>query len=144
MEPLISSKSEYLLQPDLYHLHRESVKWLSEIDFWNIELNFFRNVLDKIFLNIETPKEMDNLIRLQKKIIHAKIEVLDKIFQDIADHEGKLSELLENEFSHDEQQYRNAHQDYENQINSFLRDFQFLKKEVFEFVEGIIRQKKKN
>lgn len=143
MEPLISSKSDYLFQPALGDLHQISVKWLSEMKFWDIELDFFKNLLDKYFLSIATSREMDNLEQLQKKIIHTKVEVLDRIFQEVMDHEKKLSELVENEFSHDEQEYRDVHKDYEEQIISFKKEFQLLKKEVFGFVEGIIKQKKK-
>ena len=65
MENLNGTESEYLLQSSVEDLHQVSTYWLSEIEFYKTELNFFQDLLDKHCPKINSPEDKKQLDHFQ-------------------------------------------------------------------------------
>ena len=138
MESLSEASDAYLLERDIAELHRESQKWISEIELWRAELNFFQKLLDRYaskFTEVEDKKRIDHF---QHLITYYTGELLDEFKQFTRRHEKLLASQLETSEKVDEVGYRQQHGELSSRINSFLNEFNVYKKEFFHFMEKVV------
>jgi len=135
MENLKEANSDFLLEIGLENLHQESQIWISQLDFWKIELSFFQKLMDtnsEKFISKDQKKEMDHF---QNLIIYYNGELLDQFRKKIKKHEKNLSSELENENRLDETIYRNQHRILTSELKSLRREYYLYKKGFFSFME---------
>src|ERR1035438_7363 len=79
MELLTKSKSDYLLNGSIEILHRQSMEWLNEIDFWKDEIAFFYALTVKKTLNgfPDNLKSQEN--KIEKELIRISGGELDNL-----------------------------------------------------------------
>ena len=137
MENLNGTESEYLLQSSLEDLHQVSQYWLSEIEFWKTELNFFQEMLDKHCPQIKTPEQKKELDHFQNLIIYYNGELLDEYNRKIRKHTKYLARLIGSGPSFDDFSYREKNKTYSEQIGSIRKRLQEYKIELFEFIQTV-------
>ncbi|MDN5205055.1 hypothetical protein QQ008_26940 [Fulvivirgaceae bacterium BMA10] len=136
MENLKQANNDFLLQRSLDDLHTTSKKWLSQIDFWKDELHFFQKLLDinaGKAIDQDQKKQIDHF---QNLIIYYSGELLDEYHQKVRRHEKKLETLLLS-VKENEQAYREEHITIHDEIESFEKQFQEYKRELFSFIESL-------
>jgi hypothetical protein len=132
MNQISPATTSCLLEVSMEDLHQESKTWLSEIEFWRIELSFYQQLLEKVARHTlgEDKKAIDHF---QSLIFYFKGELLDQYEHDIREHERYLDAMVEEKAPFDEAFYREKHKKYESQINSFGIDFKQYRKELYAF-----------
>jgi hypothetical protein len=138
MKNLSPATSNYLLEVSLEDLHQESRTWLSEIEFWKIELSFYQKLLEKVAVKLTNVEEKKKTDHFQNLIIYFQGELLDQYEHDIREHEKYLNNMVQEKIPLNEQLYREVHKNFEHQIKSFGFDLKQFKKDLFAFAEKYI------
>ena len=138
MTQLIPTSDHYLLEVSVEDLHRESRTWLSEIDFWRLELAFYQQMLEKITVKLPGAEEKIRLDHFQHLLPYFQDELLDQYEHDIREHETLLRNMVQEKAPFDEQLYREKHKKYEAQVDAFGADFKSYRKDLYAFAEKYI------
>ena len=138
MKNLSPATSNYLLEVSLEDLHQESRTWLSEIEFWKIELSFYQKLLEKVAVKLTNVEEKKKTDHFQNLIIYFQGELLDQYQHDIREHEKYLNNMVQEKIPLNEQLYREVHKNFEHHIKSFGSDLKQFKKDLFAFAEKYI------
>ena len=138
MNNLSPATTNYLLEVSLEDLHKESRTWLSEIDFWKIELSFYQKLLQKVSLKLNTTEEKQKIDHFQNLIIYYQGELLDQYKHDIREHEKYLDNMIREKAPFNEQLYREPHKNFEDKIKAFDLQFKQFRKDLYAFAEKYI------
>ncbi len=140
MELLTSPKSQYLLEAGLDVLHAQSNEWLNEIAFWRDEAAFFYTLMVKKTLKYVPVNAKNSIEKIEKELISITGGELDELQKNVEQHEIFLSALLKSKRLNEES-YREKHGQLAFEFHEFEKRFKSLKKEVFNLVEQINRNK---
>ena len=135
METLATPTGNFVLQPSLIGMHRESVVWLSATDLWKRELNFFQKLLDQHapkVNSVESKKEIDHY---QNLITYYDGELVDVLHKKLRKHESRLAKMLQ-EPKESDIEYFNEHNGIMDEASSFQRVFTEFKHGFFAFIEN--------
>ena len=137
MENLNGTESEYLLQSSVEDLHQVSTYWLSEIEFYKTELNFFQDLLDKHCPKINSPEDKKQLDHFQNLIIYYNGELLDEYNRKVRKHTKRISRIMDEGPTFEDFSYREEHKLLGDQMSSIGKRLQEYKVELFEFIQTI-------
>ncbi len=137
MENLKATTTEFLLREGLMDLHKTSKIWVSEVELWKIELEFFQKLLDANANKVTTYKGKKTIGHLQNLITYYQGELLDEFAKAVRKHEKYLNNLVTGDGADDET-YRVKHDIIDDKINSFREGFKSYKSELFEFISELI------
>lgn len=137
MEKLKSATTEFLLRESLMDLHKTSKQWVSEVELWKLELNFFQKLLDSNARKVTTYKGKKTMGHLQNLITYYQGELLDEYAKAVRKHEKYLNKIIMGDES-DEETYRVKHDIIDDKITSFKESFKQYKKELFQFISELI------
>lgn len=143
--PVTSLKiSEDVRFPEVMALEKLSVitgHWLSDVKFFEDEVRFLNSLINKYFAwltedeNIKSTKEIARaLSALEKK----RKETEEKIHH----HSQEYGRIIENPFSHDQNEFRNEHAQLEQELNELVKSFRSIKQKTFALTESIIQSEK--
>jgi hypothetical protein len=133
----ISTSNRYILQPSLADLHHQSLASLSAATLWKRELRFFQKLLDKYapkFSSVEDKKKIDHF---QNLIIYYSGELIDEINKKLRHHEANLGQMLQ-EKNQADTTYVAEHQDLLEQVESFAKNFDEYRHDLYDFVEKVM------
>lgn len=134
----LSTGSEYLLDIGLEELHKESKVWVSRIDLWKRELEFFQNLLDKNSSKFTTSEAKKHEDHFQNLIIYYNGELLEEYKQAVRRQEKHLGTMLTTNDYTEESTYRGKHMALKEKIDSFDDQFRKTKHEFFELIESVL------
>jgi len=137
MENLKATTTEFLLREGLMDLHKTSKQWVSEVDLWKLELEFFQKLLDANARKVTTYKGKKTIGHLQNLITYYQGELLDEFAKAVRKHQKYLNRIITGEES-DEESYRVKHDIIDDKITSFKDSFKSYKIELFEFISELI------
>ncbi len=135
MEELTKASSDYLLEIGIEELHKESEVWVSRINLWKRELNFFQKLLDTFSLKFNKEEDKKTADHFQNLIIYYNGELLESYKQAVRRQEKNLGMMLTNGTQMDEAAFRNNHIGLKEKIDSFDHEFRKTKQEFFDFIE---------
>lgn len=138
MTQYIPTSDHYLLEVSLDDLHRESRAWLSEIEFWRLELAFYQQMLQKVTVKLPGAEERKRLDHFQHQLPYFQDELLDQYEHDIREHETLLRNMIQEKAPFDEQLYRERHKKYQAQLEAFSVEFKGYRKDLYAFAEKYI------
>jgi hypothetical protein len=113
-------------------------RWVSDFDFFKIEVVFLQNLLDEYFNNIIRYSHIENLKYICTQLI--------KINNDIHQLSGLLSEqiiqleLTEIEVTSDAEELTVGQAHLNFLVNNFISTYRGVKTELFVLVEDVIRE----
>lgn len=125
---------EYILQPALISMHRETRAWLSATELWKRELNFFQKTLDhhsSTNPHEEFKKQIDHF---QHLITYYNGEVVDLLRKKLRDHEKHLAIMLSDKKESDTLYFK-EHNGLMNEVHTFAETFSGFKQDFFNFIE---------
>ncbi|GJM27632.1 MAG: hypothetical protein DHS20C17_02670 [Cyclobacteriaceae bacterium] len=137
MENLKATTTEFLLREGLMDLHKTSKQWVSEVDLWKLELDFFQKLLDSNAHKVTTYKGKKTIGHLQNLITYYQGELLDEFAKAVRKHEKYLNRVIVGEGASDES-YRVKHDIIDDKINSFKEGFKSYKSELFKFISELM------
>ena len=128
-------------ESELRKIYNVTENWRSDSKFFADELQFFRSLLDKYFMRLIEPKNIEATKATVTKL--TKLENKRVIFEQKVDrHFNHIASLVENPFSHDAQVYRDEHTKLELALSDFQKDFKEMKKEIFQLAKQIMDAEK--
>ena len=136
MEELTNAGSDYLLEIGIEELHKESEVWVSRINLWKRELDFFQKLLDTFSSKFDKEEDKKTVDHFQNLIIYYNGELLESYKQAVRRQEKNLGIMLTNGTQMDEAAFRNKHIGLKEKIDSFDREFRKTKQEFFDFIES--------
>lgn len=130
----ISTTSKYILQPNLIHMHQQSLTWLSATEFWKRELTFFQKLLDQNASRLVAIQDKKSVDHFQNLLIYYNGELVDELRKQLRDHEKKLALMLKQE-NEANTQYFQEHEQLIERAASFEKSFQEFKHEFYALIE---------
>lgn len=124
-------------------MHRESLEWLSQLEFVKDEHLFFEDLIKSYTLQLIQPEKFAH----NKEIIDAinrSEKRNDQLIDAIKHHENKLQILVDGiNQPKEEIEYRNEHKALLNKLNDFLKYYRSLKTQLFDIVKQIKKEEKR-
>ena len=133
MELLSNPRTEYLLDASFDSLHSESLDWLKEISFWQDEMVFFYKLLHKKASKESFPSK--ELAAIERKLVGIIGDKLDRIKNEVQNHERSLALLMRTTNLQEKENYRQAHQRLLHEVYDMHAVIRNFKKDVFDFVQ---------
>ncbi len=137
MENLKATTTEFLLRESLMDLHKTSKQWVSEVDLWKLELDFFQKLLDTNASRVTTYKGKKTMGHLQNLITYYQGELLDEFAKAVRKHEKYLNRIITGELT-DEESYRVKHDIIDDKITAFRDGFKSYKSDLFKFISELM------
>lgn len=137
MISVMSTTSNYILQPSLVEMHKKSLEWLSATVLWKRELKFFQQLLDNQapkFSSVDDKKKIDHF---QNLLIYYSGELVDELSSKLRKHESNLARMLQEKNESDTVYFR-EHQSLMIELQSFSESFQSYRHEFFDFIEKVL------
>jgi hypothetical protein len=111
--------------------------WKSDIEFYRDDLRFLHHLIEKYFIWITKPENLELVKELQQGLFG-----LNKKSDDLREKTGKhliqLGKLVENPNSGNAGVIKTEHEHLEEEITDFVKEFRRNRKEVFVLTEYII------
>lgn len=130
-------KDDYIQETNWESLYVLTEHWISDLRFYEDDLKFFRNLIDKYFIWIN---EKEHQLEVEK-IRHAVIELskrASEIQKKTLKHLGNLASIIKEPFSHDSDKFRDEHQVLEDEISDFIKTCRNQRKDVFAVIEHVV------
>ena len=140
MEQITNAGSEYLLEIGIEELHNDSKVWMSRIELWKRELEFFQKLLDSYSVKFTSDEDKKTEDHFQNLIIYYNGELLDEYKQAVRRQVKNLGALIASQGSEeiDQAGFRNQQIELKRKVDSFDREFRKYKHEFFAFIEKAI------
>ena len=119
----------FLHQLGVEELYVVTTHWLSDIVFFEQEINYFQSLISRYFLpNIEE----DNLLIKSLSTHFGSLNLRkDQLRKTILQHQNQLSDLLQNNNIENESQLNVVHSELERKYFSFIFELRQIKLEFF-------------
>lgn len=139
-QPLFQDK--YLSRPSWEALHQDTKEWLSDLAFWNDEINFFTKLIKKNFLPLMAKEGAALVNTIQNEISEIQTSELKELKDSVEAHETRLAELLKNPALHKEadERYRRQHRRLEITIRKMTLKIRGLKEQLFAAEKDVLHE----
>ncbi|MFZ0489394.1 MAG: hypothetical protein WBV11_16165 [Salegentibacter sp.] len=123
-------------------MHYSSLQWLSEMEFVQDEHYFFEDMLKEYTLPIIESQLLSEVKGLIDKLSQSKTKA-EKLMKKIREHNNGLDIMVDGKDQpKEEKEYKIEHRQLLKEFNVFSREYQDLKKEVFETVSKAMKKQK--
>lgn len=119
----------------VHELHMESKHWLSVIELWKFEVNFFELLLEKA-----SPKTEEDNRKWQEFKLNTRnyANLFPRLESELNHHEGQLKNYLSGQNEFDPYEYRDTHATMRKQIQSLFQEIKEMKSALFSWMESRI------
>jgi hypothetical protein len=93
MKSLSPANQHFLLEISMEDLHKDIALWLSEIEFWRVELLFFQKLVEKAASKTSSVEDKQRLAHFQNLLTYYQGEVADQFEKEVHQHELYLTLL---------------------------------------------------
>jgi len=128
-----------MLDMSLADIHAQSKFWLSEVDLWNIELLFFRKLINKGLFEVDDEQDKSELDHYIELMDYYQVRLLKEARKRLIEHEESLKRLVDGNEWQDEESFREEHKGISLIVETFENEFRNLKKEFLTYIETIIK-----
>lgn len=111
--------------------------WQSDIVFYKQDLNFLHHLIDKYFLYLSKKENIDLVLEIEVNLLDVEKQC-NTLLERINKHLHHLSELVDDPFTYVSDKFRDEHEQLEDDLAQFLKDFRQNRKEVFSITEHMI------
>lgn len=118
-------------------LHILTDKWKSDLEFYSFELSFLHKLIDKYYIWL-TNDELINEVEQAASRVFAADKSRNVLVIKTIKHLRHIEDIMENEFAFNTQEFKKEHEELENKLASFYKNFKLLKKEVFALTEQVL------
>ncbi|MEP2278610.1 hypothetical protein [Maribacter sp.] len=130
-------KDNYIHEADWKSLYVLTEHWKSDMAFYNEDLKFLHHLIDKYFMWISKKDNIDMVREIEVSLIDTD-KKCDSLVKRIDTHLHHLAELIDNPFAYDSHTFRTEHEQLEDEIADFVKQFRTNRKEVFAITEHVI------
>ena len=123
-------------------MHKNSIEWLSDLEFMKDEQMFFDDLIKTYTLQLidskhfkESKSIIDTLSKLQKKT--------DALIKYVKNHKNDLKIMVDGiDQPKEEADYKNEHRRLIVEINDFVKEYRVLKATLFSLIKNIKKEEK--
>jgi len=123
-------------------MHKNSIEWLSDLEFMKDEQLFFDDLIKTYTLQLidskhfkESKSIIDTLSKLQKKT--------DALIKYVKNHKNDLKIMVDGiDQPKEEADYKNEHRRLIVEINDFVKEYRVLKATLFSLIKNIKKEEK--
>lgn len=121
-------------------LHNDSKEWISEIKFIRDEIRFLEHLLRENYIDCLSAGLYKKIETLVDKMSFERVagETLEIV---IKEQEVILSDLIKNDSVSSNKNYLENHRKLEFEMDYFSKKYKRIKKEIFEIIEKVMKQK---
>ena len=134
MVSVLASTGRYILQPSIVEMHTTTLEWLSALELWKKEVQFFQKLLDQHTAQISSPEIKKQVDHFQHLITYYGGELISLLRKKLHQHESSLAHLLQ-EADETETGYFYEHKSLMEELESFRKTFYQFKHDYIEFIE---------
>lgn len=134
MVSVLASTGRYILQPSLVEMHTTSREWLSALELWKKEVQFFQKLLDQHTAQISNPDIKKQVDHFQHLITYYGGELISLLRKRLHQHEGNLARMLK-EADESDTEYFFEHKGIMEDLEAFRKTFYQFKHDYIEFIE---------
>jgi len=138
---LIPKQNKLKPNCSIEHLHKNTLKWISEFQFIKVEEEFLKELLAEHIIEFCSEKHYSKAKLLFKGISHETI-LREELINDIKEHKINLALLLENIYLKKESVFRKTHEILKKEVYNYFENFKYIKQEIFELVLTILKNEK--
>lgn len=117
--------------------YEEALRWQSDMDFWKVELVFFKRLLDIYGLKTVDKKDRLTVANLQEKLDYFIHDEIADYKREIMNHVEFLQDLAENKLIIEDTMYEDKHTQNAKLMSSFKKEFFKLKNELYVCTERL-------
>lgn len=130
MESKILSSTGFMHEFSIEELYVLTTHWLSDISFFEQEINYFQSLISRYFLpNIEEENAM--LIKSLESHFQTLNSRKEQLRAGIIEHQGQLSDLLDKSHVENEAHLNVLHSNLEGKLFDFIKALRQVKLEFF-------------
>tara|TARA_R110002033_G_scaffold56641_1_gene105566 strand:- start:138 stop:587 length:450 start_codon:yes stop_codon:yes gene_type:complete len=111
--------------------------WKSDLEFYRDDLRFLHHLIDKYFMWITKPENLDMVKELKVGLNDLKNKCKD-LLEKVQRHKTQLGQMVEDYNKSDAGIIRREHEHLEEEVANFVTQFRSNRKEVFAITEFII------
>jgi len=130
-------KDNYIQEADWQKLYTLTENWKSDLEFYNDDLKFLHHLIDKYFMWISKKENIDMVREIELGLLEMDNRC-GALLNRANKHLHHLAELIDNPFAYDSHKFRTEHQQLEDYLIKFVKDFRKNRKEVFTITEHVI------
>ncbi len=130
-------KGNYILEADWQQLYTITEDWQSDLQFYNDDLKFLHHLIDRYFMWISKKESIDMVREIEVGLLEMDNRC-GALLNRINKHLHHLAELIDNPFAYDSHQFRKEHEQLEDDLTEFVKNFRKNRKEVFTITEYVI------
>ncbi|HEX5172309.1 MAG TPA: hypothetical protein VFW11_24205 [Cyclobacteriaceae bacterium] len=142
MTPSLPSSTEFLLPPGLGDLHQKTLTWESNIELWKRELTFFQKLIAEYGTQLQLRDHIKEREHFKMLLNYYKNQLMNTYSGKMIRHEEKLKSLMSDGMRQEESKYRDEHHELERQINTFEKELQCFKHELYLLIEKVLLRNK--
>lgn len=129
----------YIFDANWKELYVLTKHWKSDLLFYKDDLKFLDHLIDKYFIWISKKEYSDAMRSIEKSIIKTD-KICANLLKRAEKHLTHLAGLMEDPFKYDSNQFRDEHQQLEDDISNFVKTFRDNRKEVFEVISLVVER----
>ncbi|SNR69877.1 hypothetical protein SAMN06265371_10931 [Lutibacter agarilyticus] len=127
-------------EKSIEELHNDSIVWISEINFIRDEIRFLEHLLKDNYIDCLSAglyKKIETLVNQMsfERVAGKTLEIV------IKEQEAVLSNLIKTNSVLSNKNYLDNHRKLEFEMDSFAAKYKRIKKEIFEIIENVMKQK---
>lgn len=127
----------YIYEANWQQLYILTAHWKSDLLFYNDDLKFLHHLIDKYFMWISKKDCLDMVREIEVGLLHMDNKC-GELLNRTNKHLHHLTELIDDPFKYDSHKFRTEHEQLENDITHFVKEFRNNRKEVFTITEYVI------
>ena len=132
-------KDNYIKEANWNQLYVLTEHWKSDVLFYNDDLKFSHDLIDKYFLWISNKENIDKVQDIEINLLKVDKQCAT-LLKNINTHLHHIAELIEHPFLYDSQKFRIEHEQLEDDLAQFVKDFRNNRKDVFQITEHLIKR----
>jgi cysteinyl-tRNA synthetase len=133
------SKADFSYTEEYQQLYLLTEHWQSDLEFYKNALRFLHYLIDKYFVWFAHKENHDEMANLASRLSEVA-RVCDSLQEKTSKTLSHLAELIDEPFKYDFNKCRSEHEELENEIVSFIKNFRGIKKESFAISEQVIEK----
>ena len=130
-------KDNFIHEATWEQLYVLTEHWQSDILFYKQDLNFLHHLIDKYFLYLSKKENIDLVLEIEVNLLDVEKQC-NTLLERINKRLHHLSELVDDPFTYVSDKFRDEHEQLEDDLAQFLKDFRQNRKEVFSITEHMI------
>lgn len=121
----------------LENFRHETKRWQSEVEFWKVEGQFFKRLLEIYSLKISNDDDRLAFSTFEEKLKQYTEKVMENLRKEMQLHEEYLSEVIDRKAFSEEYTYKLRHEKLSRNMVSLKKEFFLFKEKLYKFTDTI-------